>query len=1585
MEIRNKRNVIVFMLIITLIFSMMTPLMGSGVYGAEGGIGYGTVDITDYVAPSASGVTYPDQLKKSNLTVGGNVTTTVSGGSISGHWEWANPDFKPTASAVESGLKYPVQFVFDNDSDRPKYKDLTTEVAINVSKGALTVTYRPEVQNLTYGDVLTDGAIIQMPSIVLDNYEEYIYGKWSWVNRDQMVPSRNGSDNGWNTTSYVAIFHPQNENYNTVTEPLKVYVHKAYPVVKTKPTTSGITHGQELSNSEITGGAVFGDASGVYANTPVLGEWRWVNGGEVLKAGKQSAEVIFTPTDTTNYTTIPYAGTYKLDVDVALSPLIIGTNPITNKIVYGQKLEDVIIKGGNVVSRTTNNSVKGQWDWKSVTTMPSAGSISYPAIYTPVDTDNFDPLEADVKVNVDPATPTINGTVTADSIEYGQEITEAAIKGTVDGITGQDNIKGTWTWDNGSEVLEVGTYVRNATFTPDSSNYKPIPAKIEIKVTKSKLTIETAPTAPAIEYLDMLGKSKPSNGVVKHGETVVNGTWQWDDPTTQPAVGTISHTAIFKFAESSDASRYDELTTKIAVKVNGGTLTVDRPPTIGDITYGQPVSKAAFSNDYIVYNKNETSIKGTWKWDKEDTLIRAGEGVTHTAIFTPEHPQYANIITAFAINVAKADPQVEGTPSGIKIKYLSELSSSAISGEVKGVTGSTISGVWKWDDPGDTVPSVGAHKLPVTFYPNDDDNYNTKAAIAELTVYNKELTSGALETEDEGDPTDEVTHDAITAKNKLGDSNISGPGTLYYDDDGKKMPLDGEWRWDNPDQTITSGTISVAAIFVPGDDNFGNITFVIYINVIKIIINSDELITSTGESIQDNVSVEGTIPFGDKVSGHAITAPAVYYDDGDGEKPLPGKWKWKNKEFTPDKVGENTTTAIYVPEDKDYDEVEVVITVIVDKKIVDKEKLYTDETETTTVKSILATDRVPGVDDTLESYNVSGPGVIYYKDGSQLVEIEGNWTWKYEDYVITRGANTVSAIFNHEHDDYGDIEIEFTFDASKQALEIDKMYDAATDGKKIVNSLTSGALNKIIPGKSLTDQSITWPAVYYDNASPRSLVEGEWTWDGNGDFVPTPGQITLNVMFIPENQESWSNKRIPVTIVVNPIEIDKDDISTDDDGKTVDEQINTEDNIVSGDALEDHDPQGPDLYEDDGEGGKRKIKGTWKWKDKTIVPPLGASTQTAVFYPEDTNYKEIEYVNVYIYVFPEDVDKENITTDDDSKGSNVEDYIDCGKENFEAGGKLGDIVINGPTIYYNNQELIGDWKWKDESIIPPVGKSTQTAVFYPSNTNMSPIEYEIALDVDPVEVISLSFGQTVNKVINKNSRVQLAVDLKPENATNKTLTWNSTNKNAASVDSNGLVTAGNTEDKTTITVVSNNNKTAQINLIVAAPVTKIRTPLSTVYMKKKTSYKLPVVTDNGNKKEATKLTYKSSNKKVATVSKSGKIKAKKKGTAKITITAYNGKTKVIKIKVVNAKKSLADAKVKIPGKLTAGKVKQLKVKLSTKKATNVKVTYKSSNKKVATVDKAGRITAIKKGKTKITVKVGNKKITKTLKVSKAKK
>ncbi len=130
-----------------------------------------------------------------------------------------------------------------------------------------------------------------------------------------------------------------------------------------------------------------------------------------------------------------------------------------------------------------------------------------------------------------------------------------------------------------------------------------------------------------------------------------------------------------------------------------------------------------------------------------------------------------------------------------------------------------------------------------------------------------------------------------------------------------------------------------------------------------------------------------------------------------------------------------------------------------------------------------------------------------------------------------------------------------------------------------------------------------------------------------------------------------------------------------------------------------------------------------------------------------------------------------------------------------------------------------------------------------------------------------------------------------------------------------------------------------------------------------------------------KLTFKSLSPKIVKVDKNtGKMKALKTGKARIVVTSQDGKKRAACTIIVVAKTQKVKAlKSFSPLTLTVGKTKQIKAKVTPAKATGVMPTYSSSNKKVATIDKAGVITAHKKGTAIITVKVGGK--TKTFKAT----
>ena len=191
------------------------------------------------------------------------------------------------------------------------------------------------------------------------------------------------------------------------------------------------------------------------------------------------------------------------------------------------------------------------------------------------------------------------------------------------------------------------------------------------------------------------------------------------------------------------------------------------------------------------------------------------------------------------------------------------------------------------------------------------------------------------------------------------------------------------------------------------------------------------------------------------------------------------------------------------------------------------------------------------------------------------------------------------------------------------------------------------------------------------------------------------------------------------------------------------------------------------------------------------------------------------------------------------------------------------------------------------------------------------------------------------------------------------VTWKSSNTGVATV-ANGVVT-GKKAGTATITA-SISGKTATYKVTVKNRGISAR--VNQVYVGKKATVKVTAYGVSGTAK------FKSSNTKVATVNSKGVITGKKAGTTKITVTVGKYK-KVLTVKVKKPSFSL----VKSSANLKKGK----KITIKVKAAPASKVTYKSSNTKVATVNSKGVVTAKKKGTAKITVKCNG--ITRTFKVT----
>lgn len=157
--------------------------------------------------------------------------------------------------------------------------------------------------------------------------------------------------------------------------------------------------------------------------------------------------------------------------------------------------------------------------------------------------------------------------------------------------------------------------------------------------------------------------------------------------------------------------------------------------------------------------------------------------------------------------------------------------------------------------------------------------------------------------------------------------------------------------------------------------------------------------------------------------------------------------------------------------------------------------------------------------------------------------------------------------------------------------------------------------------------------------------------------------------------------------------------------------------------------------------------------------------------------------------------------------------------------------------------------------------------------------------------------------IAAGKKVQLKAAVAPSKATNKAVTWKSSNTKVATVSSKGVVTfnkkAGGKKVTITATAKDGSKKYGKITLTcMKGSVKKITlSGVKTLKAGKTAKVKAKVTTMNGKANKT--LTWTSSNTKIATVDKTGKVKAVKgkKGTVTITARATDGSGKKATIKI----------------------------------------------------------------------------------------
>ena len=228
-------------------------------------------------------------------------------------------------------------------------------------------------------------------------------------------------------------------------------------------------------------------------------------------------------------------------------------------------------------------------------------------------------------------------------------------------------------------------------------------------------------------------------------------------------------------------------------------------------------------------------------------------------------------------------------------------------------------------------------------------------------------------------------------------------------------------------------------------------------------------------------------------------------------------------------------------------------------------------------------------------------------------------------------------------------------------------------------------------------------------------------------------------------------------------------------------------------------------------------------------------------------------------------------------------------------------------------------------------------------------------------------------LINKKERRKLSVRIQPKNAANKGIVWKTSKKSVVSVTQKGVI-RGRKYGKAYITAQAKDGsrKKAKLQVQVGRKVSKVALPAKTINLdvKAKAKMKATVAPSNATRR---KLIYKTSNKGVATVSSTGVVYGKAKGTATITASSKDG----------SGKKATCRVQVKIPShsvvvdadaagtKIEVGKTFVINAVVQPANASNKGIRYSSSNPQVAKVSQQGVVTGMASGTASIRVEAAD--------------
>lgn len=557
--------------------------------------------------------------------------------------------------------------------------------------------------------------------------------------------------------------------------------------------------------------------------TPTVGE----DCGDAAKSARIDIQFTGSTLGTENNTIIVSNKDQRLEIPVSATVVLptqaITWNPDLNIFTTDQVQLEATATSGFEVTFTSNNPDiaepyrrnDGTW-WLNIHSYGNAEIVAH----QPGDNESWGAAK-DVQKTflISRVTPTITDWPTAG----GVVLPNTASGSTLTGGTVQDNIAGTFHWEDGSAEVKRGANTFTVIFEPENAAYyNTVSRTMEIPILKTPQTItweREDETTELTSNLIVLNATASSGLAVSYQSSdltlAVIETKELDNQTATVLRVLKSGTVTITATQDGDETYAAAEPVLKQITLNRATPTITANPN------PQPMYIHHFLSDATLVGGQASVdgvgvISGSFAWHNTQELMDTPGENSRVVVFTPYNQDlYTTQTCTLTVDVQRFAPQIEANVTTDPVVYGTPLSGITMHGTVTAIdqydpAHPVIQGTWTWKLDPQCVLGVADQSTRMVFHPTRQDWYDDVEFDVPLTITNNnDFTPTATATIIYGQTLREAVF-VSTTQNPL-DPSLILDGNIRL---GNTM--DQNACYDEGEHTVT------IAMQVTSDDNFSH-------------------------------------------------------------------------------------------------------------------------------------------------------------------------------------------------------------------------------------------------------------------------------------------------------------------------------------------------------------------------------------------------------------------------------------------------------------------------------------------------------------------------------------------------------------------------------------------------------------------------------------------------------------------------------------------------------------------------------------------------------------------------------------------